>query len=109
MDTEYKVIKIIDDKFKIYAEGAEIFDDKTNESYGKLETTKDIVTVTETMPKMCICKKRAYIKKSIFDSAATFGYTKIEDELLNVDMSQISNGLVDDLTIRIGDKAKKIK
>ena len=124
MNKEYKVIRIIDDKtlvinageknkikigdkFKIYVEGVELIDLETKESYGKLETTKDIVTVVDVMDKMCICKKRIYTQQNIFDTInSRVNYTKIDDEFLNVEISQIENGLSDDLTIRINDKAR---
>lgn len=123
---EYKVIRIIDDKtivvncgeednvkindkIKIFSVGIELFDIDTGESYGKLETTKDIVTVVDIMPKMCICKKRNIIYKKLFNIGLNDEYKCIEDEKMAVELSQIENGLNDDLTIKLGDKARLLK
>lgn len=129
MSKEYEVIRIIDnktivincgeedkieigDKIKIYEPGVELFDADTNESYGRLNTTKVIVTVVDTMPKMCICKKRNFKYKNMLNPLDNFTRTVIDDETINVEVSQIENGLSDNLTVKLGDKAiifRKVK
>ncbi len=123
---EYKVIRIIDDKtivincgeedkveigdkIKIYELGEEIFDKNTNQSYGRLNTTKVIVTVVDTMPKMCICKNRYYNQRNILNPLENFTRTTVEDDIIKVEVSQIENGLSDDLTVKLGDKAILLK
>lgn len=122
MTKEYEVIRIIDnktivincgekdnieigDKIKIYEPGVELIDANTKESYGRLNTTKVIVTVVDTMPKMCICKKRNFKYKNMLNPLDNFTKTIIDDEAIDVEISQIENGLSDNLTVKLGDKA----
>ncbi len=119
----YKVIKIIDDtsivinagsddgittadRFEIFTTGNEIKDPDTGEVLGTLDTIKETVSVDNLFPKMCICRDIMIIKglSNYMDSL-----TKIKYQTLKVDATQISGGLSDDLTIRIGDKARLVK
>ena len=119
----YKVIKIIDDtsivinagsddgittadKFEIFTIGNEIKDPDTGEILGTLDTIKDTVSVDNLFPKMCICRDVMVIKGL---SNYMNELTKVKYQTLNVDVTQISGGLSEDLTIRIGDKARLIK
>lgn len=121
----YKVIKIISDSeilinagsehkiktgddFDIFAPGEEIFDPDTNESLGTLDTVKTTVEAVIIYPKMCLCKKIIYKTESVFNNLAA-GLTKelSYSKRLNVDATEISGGLSDDLTIRIGDLVRR--
>lgn len=122
----YKVIKIIDDtsivinagsednittqdEFQIFITGDEIKDPDTGEILGTLDTIKETISVEIVFPRMCICR-------NTFVTAYTTGLTNIMDNLtkiryktLNVDTTQISGGLSNNLTIKIGDKARLVK
>ncbi len=123
MEEVYKVVKIIDienivinagkenyikkgDKFDIYTIGEEIKDLDGN-SLGTLDTIKETVTVINVFPKMCICQK---IVKGSYSTLIKFTQDQLtfKDEIvsLNVDKKELSGGLDEDLTIRIGDLAK---
>lgn len=114
----FKVIKIISDteilinaganaKIKkgdsldIFIIGEEIFDPDTNESLGTLDTIKTTVEAYIVYPKMCLCRKTIQKTENIL--TPSFIREVTVKTRLNVDSSEISGGLVDDLTIHVGD------
>ena len=122
MEEDYKIVKIIDsetlvinagsengirrgDKFEVYEIGQEVLDPDTKRSLGTLDTIKETVEAITVLPKMSICKHR-YAYNPI--SNLSIGITRITDKTLNVETTEISGGLSEDTTIRVGDKARKI-
>ncbi len=121
----YKVIKIIDDtsivinagqkqgikpgdKFQIFEIGKDLKDPYTGENLGTLDTIKETITVESVLTKMCICRN-TYITSYVTGLTNIMdNLTKINYQTLNVDTTQISGGLSDDLVIRIGDSARLI-
>lgn len=119
----YKVIKIIDDKtivinagsenyikkddkFEIFEVGKEVFDPDTKESLGTLDTIKIVLTVVTVLPKMCICQK---LVKDSTDELTNFMKSNFfikKPATLNVDEKEISGGLSNNSTIKIGDLAR---
>ncbi len=123
MEKIYKIIKIIDDEtlvinagydngikigddFEIFEDGEEIKDPDTGEVLGTLDTIKERVEAIDVFPKMCICRHNIIVN---YIKAITGDFTKIKSKTLNIDSSQISGGLSDNLTIHIGDKVRKIR
>ncbi len=122
MEEIYKIVKIIDDetivinaglennikignKFEIFEIGEAVIDPDTNENLGTLDTVKDTVEVIHVFPKICICK---HIIKYNYLSVTLPGI-KTKAQTLNIDTTQISGGLISDLTIKIGDKTRLIQ
>lgn len=119
----YKIIKIISDSeilinaganeklekgtsLEIFIIGEEIFDPDTNESLGTLDTVKANVEVDTVYPKMALCKNIEYATRNVFDAFSAAIDVK-KTKRLNVDSTEISGGLSNDFTIRIGDSVRK--
>lgn len=122
MDNLYRIVKIVDeetliinagldqgisigDKFEIYSVGEKIFDPRTGEDLGTLDTIKDTVEAITVLQKMSICQH-----KLTYNIATPVGLNlnKTSNKTLDVDITQISGGLSNDAKIRIGDKVRKI-
>lgn len=121
----YKIVKIIDDetivinagrsdgiicgtKFEIFEVGEEIFDpDNKKIKLGTLDTIKEIVTAVNVFEKMCICRKPyTYNVFSGITNRLNENLVQTENKILKVDTKQVTGGLSNDLTIRIGDKVR---
>lgn len=119
----YKVIKIISDSeilinaganeklekganLDIFIVGEEIFDPDSNDSLGTLDTVKATVEVDTVYPKMALCKNIEYTTRNMFAALSNSIDVK-KVKRLNVDSTEISGGLSNDLTIRIGDSVRK--
>ncbi|WP_236897049.1 hypothetical protein [Clostridium beijerinckii] len=119
----YKVIKIISDyeivinagsnaklekgtSLDIFVAGEEVFDPETDESLGTLDTVKATVEVDTVYPKMALCKNIEYSTRTMLEAISN-GIDMKKAKRLNVDSSEISGGLSDDLVIRVGDLVRK--
>lgn len=129
INSNYKVIKIIDDmsivlncgenngikekdRFYIYSNTkTTIIDPFSNESLGEFRAVKAKVEVTAVYERMCICKNAVKLG-GIADlgdlAVASFTGKRLS---LNVDPSQISGGLSPEVDepIQIGDEVELIK
>lgn len=86
--------------------GKAVVDPDTGEDLGSLDTIKEIVEAINVYPKMCLC--RHTIITNIF-TGISGKYVKINAKTLDVEATQISGGLSNNLTIRIGDKVRLIE
>jgi hypothetical protein len=134
-EENYKIIKIIDDykvvinagkiddvkkgnEFEIYIEGVELKDEKTGESYGKLDYVKATIKAIEVFEKVSICKNVETHTEQINVPSMHTTMAKINEAFsgttvtttkpLNVDESEITGyGFEIDDTIKIGDLVRK--
>lgn len=128
MEEVYRIIKIIDDKtvvinagekdhikkgdeFQIYSIGESVIDPETKEDLGTLNTIKEVVSAVDVLPNMSICRHIDVNYYNPFSSMVSPFSTKevVTNKCLNVETTQITGGLSQDLTIKIGDKVRLIK
>lgn len=123
MKKTFKIIKIISDKkvvvnaghldvkkndqLEIYLIGEEVIDPETGEVLGTLDTIKAYLIVTDVYDKMCLCENatKNSTMSAFFDVAAQFSANL--PRRLNVDSTQISGGLSEDIKIVIGDLVRR--
>lgn len=98
----------IGDQFKVYEEGPEIIDSKTEEVLGRKDYIKETVTITEIYPSFSECQRLVTKERSAFGtvSAMVQGSTYKTATDLKVNEDQKKNWEIKNSQIEINDPIK---